>query len=96
MIDFDGTTYEPDKDRGRLTLQLARVRKLMLDGQWRTLREIAQATSTPESSASARLRDLRKPKFGAYVVERRRRGAIGVGLHEYRVSEPPPEADLFA
>lgn len=38
-----------------------------------------------ETGISARLRDLRKVKFGAYVVERRRRGEGG--LYEYRVTE---------
>lgn len=42
------------------------------------------------ASISARLRDLRKPKFGGYVVERRRRT---VGTWEYRVSLPAEESE---
>jgi hypothetical protein len=83
--DFGGATYEPDHDRGRLARQLGRVKALMLDGQWRTLREIAAATGDPEASASARLRDMRKVRFGAYTLERRRRDEAVRGIFEYRV-----------
>jgi hypothetical protein len=63
--------------------QLAKVRDLMLDGQWRSLIEIAAATDAPQASISARLRDLRKVKFGSYTVERR---LLTPGLYEYRVT----------
>ena len=39
--------------------QLARVAKFLSDGQWRTLREIADATGCGETSASARFRELK-------------------------------------
>lgn len=90
---FDGSTYEPDEDHNRLTRQLARVRTLMLDGRWRTLKQIAARTHDPESSVSARLRDLRKQRFGAYLVNRRRRER---GLFEYQLREQPPQRDLFS
>jgi len=64
-------------------VQLAKVRSLMLDGQWRSLIEIAAATESPQASVSARLRDLRKAKFGGYTVERR---VLARGLFEYRVN----------
>lgn len=86
---FDGSSFEPVLDADRLTRQLDSVRCLMLDHQWRSLSEIAAATGCPEASVSARLRDLRKPKFGGYVVERRRRTAA---TFEYRVLEPPEES----
>lgn len=54
----------------------------MKDGSWHTLPEIAAGTGDPEASISARLRDLRKPRFGSYVVDRRRRSQ---GLFEYRL-----------
>lgn len=92
---FDGATYEPVRDRKRLSKQFERVRDLMLDGQWRTLREIADTLGIPEASASARLRDLRKARFGAFLVERQ---AGENGVHRYRVRaarieivEPFPE-----
>lgn len=82
---FDGTTYEPQHDKVRLGAQFTRVRDVMRDGAWRTLRELSEATNSPEASVSARLRDLRKPRFGGLTVERRRRGAPKDGLHEYRL-----------
>jgi DNA-binding Lrp family transcriptional regulator len=80
---FDGQTYEPDRDASRLTAQLESVRELMADGQWRTLGEIHDLTGHPEASVSARLRDLRKDKFGAYLVER---AYVRRGLYRYRLA----------
>jgi hypothetical protein len=56
----------------------------MKDGKYRTLRQIADATGCLETSASARLRDLRKPKFGAYSVDARRTECVGL-VYEYRL-----------
>lgn len=85
---FNGPEYSHEQDTNRLTKQHERVKAAMEDGKWRTLGEIAQATGDPEASVSAQLRHLRKPRFGAYIVHRRKRGDIP-GLYEYRV-EPPP------
>lgn len=82
---FDGQTYEPTLDHARLTGQLARVSAAMLDGRWRTLGELEGLTGDQPQSISARLRDLRKEKFGGLVVERRRRGDGPIGLWEYRL-----------
>jgi hypothetical protein len=60
---FDGDTFESKADGKRLSTLLDRVYGLMRDGRWRTLREIADATKGSEASVSARLRDLRKPRF---------------------------------
>jgi hypothetical protein len=89
IVLFDGETFDAARDENRLTTQLEAVKALMLpDGQYRTLAEIAAATGGSEAGVSARLRDLRKPRFGSYRVERRRvPGAAG--LHEYRVFTPP-------
>lgn len=84
--EFDGATYEPEHDKARLTSQLERVKALMLDGQWRTLAEIQDSVGGTEASVSARLRDLRKSRFGGFAVDRRRRGMPSTGLFEYRVS----------
>lgn len=82
MPDMDGVTYEPTRDRARLTGQLAAVYRLMRDGRWRTLYDISVEAGGSEASVSARLRDLRKPQFGRYTVERRN---VGGGLWEYRI-----------
>lgn len=68
---FGGTTLEL-ADIPRLTGQLARVAELMADGQWRTLRQISEQAQCSEASASARLRDFRKERFGSHSVEGRR------------------------
>jgi len=89
---FDGRTYEPKHDGKRLGSQLERVRGLMADHRWRTLPELRRALGDRDSEAalSARLRDLRKQKFGGLEVERRRRPSAGAarGLWEYRVQSP--------
>jgi hypothetical protein len=88
---FDGPEFKPELDGERLTLQHEAIRDLMLDGKWRTLGEIASLTRFPEPSISAQLRHLRKPRFGSFVVEKRRRGDEKQGLYEYHVSAKPTE-----
>ena len=78
----DGETYVRTRDRTRLARQSNAVFELMKDGAWRTLAEISLLTGAPEASASARLRDLRKYKYGLHVVRRRRRTE---GLFEYQL-----------
>lgn len=91
----DGGTFEGQYDSTRLGTQFDRVRALMADGQWRTLREIADAIGKgSEAAISARLRDLRKPEYGRWTVERRRRGDPKAGLWEYQVSAPKPLEQL--
>jgi hypothetical protein len=85
---FDGSTYVPERDQMRLTAQAMRVWAAMVDGQWRTLREIAELADAPETSVSARLRDFRKQRFGSHVVERE---FVRRGLFRYRLI-PNPEA----
>ncbi len=80
--EFDGETYNKHQDYARLSGQLKRVFELMRDGKFRTLREIADTVGCSEASASSRLRDFRKAKFGAFTVERRR--VVG-GLYEYQL-----------
>ena len=83
---FDGETYEPEHDQVRLGKQLMAVFALMQDEKWRTLGEIERITGYPQASISARLRDLRKKRFGEYEVPRRRRGEPSEGLFEYRLN----------
>jgi len=82
---FDGADYTPTLDKLRLTGQLLRVFNLMRDGAWRTLDSIAAATGDPAASISAQLRHLRKQRFGAHDVQKRRHGKKTSGLFEYRV-----------
>ena len=84
LFDFDGDTYIPEKDRVRLSSQMMRVFKVMESGQWLTLAEISTQADAPESSVSARLRDLRKDTFGGHTVERERLGGGG-GTHKYKL-----------
>ena len=82
---FDGASYSADRDGTRLAQQMGRVRRVMADGTWHTLAELAAECDAPEASVSARLRDLRKPRFGGYTVERR---YVSAGLFEYRLTQP--------
>lgn len=79
---FGGVTYERDKDYVRLSTLLMRVQTFMSDKCWHTLPEIQSVAGGSEASCSARLRDMRKDKFGGSIIERRRRS---VGLFEYRL-----------
>lgn len=81
---FDGSNYEAQKDLKRLTRQIEVIRDLMLDGEWRTLPEIAGVTGYLSSSISAQLRNLKKERFGGFTLEKRRRGEGG--LWSYRLS----------
>lgn len=82
---FDGETYEPEHDKMRLHGQILRVWHAMIGGTWQTLDEIAKKTGDQHQSISARLRDLRKERFGGWTVLRRRRGDPKSGLFEYKV-----------
>ena len=85
VIRFDGETYVAARDRERLAAQIDRVRTLMLDGKWRSLDEIAASTKDPTASVSARLRDLRKERFGGNTVNRQ---YVTRGLFQYQVLRP--------
>ena len=90
-VRFDGTAgpaYQATLDQTRLTRQLGRVFDSMRDATWRTLQEIANITGDPQASISAQLRHLRKPRFGCYTIENRRRGEPARGLYEYRLIVP--------
>jgi hypothetical protein len=87
---FDGETYDEARDRERLAGQLMAVFHLMQDRQWRTLHEIASALGYPEASISARLRDLRKSRFGSYEVKAR---YVRRGLWKYKVLPPAPDEE---
>lgn len=83
-IVFDGDTFDPAQDAARLANQLIAVRGHLLrhPGEWFTLTTLAAVLRYPEASVSARLRDLRKPRFGGYEIARRRTHP-GQGTWEY-------------
>jgi hypothetical protein len=68
-------------DAEDLRTQVEVIRDVMLSASdcntWLTLHEIAEMTRFGEASISAQLRHLRKPAFGGYRVDKRRR--IGAG-----------------
>lgn len=79
---FDGSDIVQSRDAARLTGQLYDIFQCMKDGQWRTLKTLEFATDHPQASISAQLRNLRKARFGGYVIEKRH---LGGGLFEYRL-----------
>jgi hypothetical protein len=91
-IRFDGWLYREVLDRARLTTQLRRVCFALLDGRWWTLKALALEVNGSVTGVSARLRDLRKPRFGGFTVQNRRRpGAEDSGVWEYRLNAVRPE-----
>lgn len=79
---FDGATYVPRRDYERLSGQLKAVFDLMKDGKFRTLSEISQTVEGSEAALSARLRDLRKEKYGGHQMISE---YVSRGLYRYRV-----------
>ena len=84
MAIFDGAEATV-ADNKRLLSQFERVFNLMVDGNWRTLKEISEAASAPEASVSAMLRCFRRKKFGGHVVNRQPRSDRRYGLYEYQL-----------
>lgn len=82
---FSGTTYDPNQDQQRLTTQYNRVFERMCDGEWHTLAELAEYSNGSEAAVSARVRDMRKQRFGAHTVERERVPGKK-GLWRYRLT----------
>lgn len=100
--DRDGSTFEHAYDFDRLNRQMRAVGEFMADGRWHLLHAIAAGVGAPEASVSARLRDMRKAKYGGFQIDRRR-DPDSKGLWWYRLnghmpvltlaSEPKPAAD---
>jgi hypothetical protein len=98
---FDGTTYIRSLDKDRLSTALQRVFYVGVDcsaipDKWYTLHDFQWTIKCifgehySEAGISARLRDVRKPKFGSHAMESRRRDG---GLWEYRII---PNTDALA
>ena len=94
--DFDGKTYDREKDHERLWTALEAVEDLLSKGNWHTLRDIQRrlerdyGVMASESGISARFRDLRKEKFGGHKMISRR---VEGGAWEYAM-EPQPTFKL--
>jgi hypothetical protein len=83
LYDFDGNTYDKNKDQVRLSRQIDKVRDFLEVSDYVTLDEISVATGVKNvSSISARIRDLRKDRHGNRVVERK---YISDGLYSYKL-----------
>jgi len=81
----DGRTYDPDRDFGRLSHQMRHVWRLLADGNWHTPQEVCNLIGCSDAAATARIRDLRKPRYGGHVVKSRPRA--GGGTWEYKIGE---------
>ena len=86
QADYDGATYDAAQDKARLTRQLQQVFTLIQDGHWRTPEDFEAQLGARWASINARLRDLRKAKFGGFLIARRR---IGPGLFQYALCRCP-------
>ena len=80
--DRDGKTFVRERDGKRCNSQADAVWEIVKDHCWHTPSEIAEKVGCSDSSATARLRDLRKPRFGSHTVERE---YVERGLFRYRV-----------
>lgn len=83
---FDGETYSHEHDGKRLSAQYDTVFNLMKDGKARSLEDIGAMTKFPQQSVSARLRDMRKLRFGSHTVQRKN---MGDGLWLYTLIVNP-------
>ena len=81
-LQFDGADYVKERDYERLVKNHFKLRELMKDCVYRTLREISSFTGIPEASVSAGLRDFRKEKFGGHELNKRYEGN---GLYSYQL-----------
>lgn len=91
---FDGVTYNPALDERRLRRLLGRVFDVLARGEWITLVTLAREVRGTTASVSARIRDLKKAKHGAWIVDKRR-VAGRRAIWEYRLrnadgTEIPP------
>lgn len=78
---IDGAFYIPSLDEKRLTTQMERVRRELLDGRWHTAQSIADRIHAPLTSVSAQIRNLRKQENGGYDIITRRDGDTGLFLY---------------
>ena len=86
MTHFDGPEEDNEKARtARLTGQIFDVYETLANyGRPWTLRELEHVTGHPQASISAQLRNLRKPRFGEFNIEKEH---VGNGLYVYWLEE---------
>jgi DNA-directed RNA polymerase specialized sigma24 family protein len=82
---FDGITFDPEQDAERLGEQMCRVLTVCLDDNWHTLSELSEKTGDPESSISARLRDVRKKWGKAAMQSKRLKEGKGTWIYKVHV-----------
>jgi hypothetical protein len=78
---FHGAYYDQELDEARLTTQIEKVRRVMLDGRWHTVAAIAKLIDEPEPSVSAQIRNLRKQENGGHEIITKRDGDTGLFLY---------------
>jgi len=72
---FDGSTYVASRDQRPLNRQTMATWKVLMTGRVYTLSELTQAVANElgepvsETSVSARFRDLKKERFGAWPAK---------------------------
>ena len=81
-----GVTFDAARDTVRLNQQAQDVWDAMKTGGWWTLHRLSRATGHPEASVSARMRDLRKERFGSHTVQTE---CLVRGLWRYRLIPNP-------
>ena len=87
-IEIQRDLFGVSEERSRQRKQLNAVFEYMRGGEWRTLRMIADACGCSETSASARLRDIRKaPPLGFGLRVKKVKDANVRGLWWYKVGE---------
>ena len=79
---FDGADYDHIRDYTRLEGQIFDIYLSIKDERWYTLAQIERGTGHPQASISAQLRNLRKPRFGGFVIKREH---VKGGLYRYRI-----------
>lgn len=81
---FDGRSFVASRDQVRLWGQLEATRVVLLDHQWHTLAEIAKRVNGSEAGVSARIRDLRKARWGSHTIDRQ---YVDAGIWKYRMAD---------
>lgn len=79
----DRAAYDPEADKDRRRKQLGRVYSVLRDGLWHGLPELTERAGGLATSVSARIRDLRKPKFGGREIQAR---CFGRNVWKYRMA----------